>query len=134
MGPSAQSSGHRRRSRSRPFVMGAALAGLTLASGAVPAGASSPPGSEGPLNIPRVAADVRAAVASPASFPGVNGRIAFQGYVNGLPEVYTIRPNGAGVRRITHNTDYDSDPAWSPAADRIAFNFAVPKSDVKPDI
>ncbi len=130
LGPYGLSSGHRRQRRSRRLVMVAALAGLTLASSAVPAGASpSPLGSEGPLDIPRVAAD-----ASPASFPGANGRIAFHGYINRLPETYTIRPNGSGLRRITHNTDYDSDPAWSPAADRIAFNFAVPDSDVNPDI
>lgn len=36
-------------------------------------------------------------------------------------EIYTIRPDSSGAERVTNNSASDSQPAWSPSGDRIAF-------------
>lgn len=53
----------------------------------------------------------------------INGRIAFQAYPNGFPELYTIKAKGGGRTRLTHNQAYDSAPAWAPGGTVIAFQF-----------
>jgi Tol biopolymer transport system component len=54
-----------------------------------------------------------------------NGRIAFEGYPKNAPgntnEVFTIRPNGEGRKRLTHNATADCSPGWSPYGLKIAF-------------
>ena len=59
-----------------------------------------------------------------AAFPGANGRIAFQSGRDdeGAPEIYSINPDGSGPTRLTNNTAFDADPAWSPSGTRIAFS------------
>jgi dipeptidyl aminopeptidase/acylaminoacyl peptidase len=51
-----------------------------------------------------------------ASFPGRDGKIA---YVLG-PHVYTVNPDGSGVRRLTVD-GRNAGPRWSPDGTRIAF-------------
>jgi TolB protein len=51
-----------------------------------------------------------------------NGRIAYQAYPNGFPQLYTIGPAG-DRKRLTHNKTFNSDPAWSPSGRRIAFMY-----------
>jgi uncharacterized repeat protein (TIGR01451 family) len=43
-------------------------------------------------------------------------------FVSGEPRanVYVMRPDGTGVRRLTHD-DASADPSWSPDGQRIAF-------------
>ena len=55
-----------------------------------------------------------------ATFPGVNGRIAF---VRGA-DIYTMRPDGQGVRQLTRFTDGGSAffESWSPDGRLIVFN------------
>jgi TolB protein len=36
-------------------------------------------------------------------------------------EIYTVKPDGRGLRRLTRNRVIDVAPAWSPDGDRIAF-------------
>lgn len=61
-----------------------------------------------------------------AAYPGSNGRIAFASFPrNSTPweEIYTIRPDGTGLLRITTNNGNrvgDVHPAWSPNGKRIA--------------
>jgi Tol biopolymer transport system component len=54
-----------------------------------------------------------------------NGRIAFEGYPKNAPgntnEVFTIKPNGDGRKRLTHNKTPDNQPSWSPYGLRLAF-------------
>jgi TolB protein len=48
-------------------------------------------------------------------------RIAFTGFETGDFEIYTIRPNGTGLRQLTHTHGNDSHPVWSPDGKWIAF-------------
>jgi Tol biopolymer transport system component len=65
------------------------------------------------------------------AFPGENGRIAFA-----AGAIKTIRPDGTKARRVTRPQDWqvDSQPAFSPSGERIAFArdfFRGPRRDWK---
>ena len=75
-----------------------------------------------------IAVVIVAVGAAPASatFPGTDGRIAFNGVVPGTccSEIFTANPNGGEPRRLT-STPGRSDselPDWSPDGQRIAFD------------
>jgi Tol biopolymer transport system component len=57
----------------------------------------------------------------PATTPGSNGRIAFQMDFGRGAEIYTIRPNGLGIKQITEVRGSAEEPDWSPDGTRIAF-------------
>ena len=75
--------------------------------------------------------------ASPAAatFPGTNGRIAFSqadliapvggetGDLSAHSQVFTIRPNGTGLQRLTHvaSDQAAGNPDWAPNGNRIAY-------------
>lgn len=64
--------------------------------------------------------------AAHATAPGQNGRIAFGRYFNDehtRGAIFTIRPNGTGLARVTHwgTALLDSEPDWSPDGRWIAF-------------
>src|SRR5215471_17215465 len=64
--------------------------------------------------------------ASPAwaTFPGTNGRITFAALPTpGAPgkQIYTIEPNGTGLRQLTHLPGDATAPHWSPDGTRIFF-------------
>jgi TolB protein len=52
-------------------------------------------------------------------------RIAFNSFYGGpkAPEIYTVHPDGSGLRRLRHEPkdSYSFDPSWSPDGGRIAF-------------
>jgi WD40 repeat protein len=48
-------------------------------------------------------------------------QLAIAATVNGNTDVYLVRSNGAGLTRLTFNTGYDAEPAWSPTGSTIAF-------------
>lgn len=48
-------------------------------------------------------------------------RIAFVSDRDGNLEIYTMRPDGREVRRLTHHPADDISPCWSPDRTRIAF-------------
>jgi len=65
-----------------------------------------------------------------ATFPGTNARIAFAsdrttgtGVDNptGDREIFTIKPDGTGLKQITHNTTDDISPVFSPDGQQIAY-------------
>jgi TolB protein len=68
-----------------------------------------------------------------AAYPGDNGRIAYVSPRPGGPgtqrEIFTIRKDGTGRRRLTNNDVKDDDPVYSPSGRRIAFERAVGATD-----
>jgi Tol biopolymer transport system component len=73
-------------------------------------------------------------VASPAyaTFPGHNGRIAFQADTGAGNQIYTVRPNGHGLFQVTHvkpaagidpGTSGATTPDWSADGHWIAFSL-----------
>jgi TolB protein len=49
-------------------------------------------------------------------------RIAFTGFETGDFEIYTIRPDGTGLRQLTDTRGNDAHPVWSPDGKWIAFD------------
>jgi Tol biopolymer transport system component len=71
-------------------------------------------------------------IAAPAdaTFPGTNGRIAFALDRRGNGgEIYTMRPDGTGMRRLTHLGPSAERPQWSPDGARIVFQMDRPDDD-----
>ena len=66
-----------------------------------------------------------------ATVHGQNGRIAFRRYFNDAHTrgaIFTIRPDGSGVRQITNPTRtlLDNEPDWAPNGRWIAFDRLAP--------
>ncbi len=58
-----------------------------------------------------------------ATFPGPNGKIAFQSDRDqGNPDIYVMNGNGSSITRLTTHIASDQNPAWSPDGTRIAFD------------
>ena len=65
-----------------------------------------------------------------ATFPGTNGKIVFisqrttgTGVDNptGDSEIFTIGPDGTGLKQLTNNTKDDREPTFSPDGQKIAY-------------
>ncbi len=48
-------------------------------------------------------------------------RIVFSSDRDGNPEIYTIRPDGSELVRLTNNEFGDGEPAWAPYGTRLAY-------------
>jgi TolB protein len=57
-----------------------------------------------------------------ATFPGTQGKIAFQSDRDGNLEIYTMNADGSGQTRLTNNGAIDEHPKWSPDGKKIAFD------------
>lgn len=58
--------------------------------------------------------------ASPAFSPD-GSQIAFVSERSGGAQIYAMATDGSGVRRVTFEGSHNTDPAWSPLGDRIAY-------------
>jgi Tol biopolymer transport system component len=56
-----------------------------------------------------------------ATFPGANGKIAFESNRDGNFEIYVMNPDGTSQTRLTTNPADDRAATWSPDGRRIAF-------------
>src|SRR5215212_6959363 len=73
-----------------------------------------------------LAVSATATAAALATPPGPNGQIAFRRWLNdenSRSALYTMNPDGTGVRRIVPPAKggHDDQPDWSPDGSRIAF-------------
>ena len=59
-----------------------------------------------------------------ATYPGANGRIAYTFEKDGAWQLFTMRPDGTGIRQLTHfrRPQGTGSPDWSPDGTRIAFD------------
>jgi Tol biopolymer transport system component len=84
-----------------------------------------------------VAAGAIAATPTPAHASAAhNGRILFQAVVHKHTQIFTIQPNGSGLRQITHTADAEQAD-WAPDGSAIAFDApgatAVDVFTIRPD-
>jgi Tol biopolymer transport system component len=64
-----------------------------------------------------------------ATFPGANGKIAFEGSGG----IWTVNPDGSGASPIPDGTPSDVGPAWSADGTKIAFSTNVSPPRVFPN-
>jgi dipeptidyl aminopeptidase/acylaminoacyl peptidase len=60
-----------------------------------------------------------------AAFPGANGKIVFTrapSFFSGTTDIYVVNPDGTGETRLTNNSVFDINPAWSADGRKIAFS------------
>jgi len=60
-------------------------------------------------------------VPPPTILPSTHDLIAFVSDRDGSAEIYIMKRDGSGVVRLTYNSFYDYEPAWSPNGQYIAF-------------
>lgn len=72
--------------------------------------------------VDETTSDVVISILSPTATPTLPaGRIAFQSNRDGNYEIYTINPDGSGLKRLTDSQFSDTTPSWSPDGLRLAF-------------
>ncbi len=69
-----------------------------------------------------------------ATYPGVNGRIAFQADSGSGNQIYTVRPNGHDLRQVTHVNGEAKAPDWSPDGRHIVFEHDQDTADICADV
>ncbi len=63
------------------------------------------------------------AIPAHATFPGHNGRIAFQADTGSGNQLYTVRANGHDLFQVTHVDGEATTPDWSPDGHWLAFSL-----------
>ena len=66
-------------------------------------------------NMPQFKFAVRQAV------DDINQRMCFISDLNGVPEVFTAKPDGSDSQQLTEDLDTDAEPVWSPDHTEIAY-------------
>jgi Tol biopolymer transport system component len=67
-----------------------------------------------------------AAAPAQATFPGRNGRLVFQRPIGRQVDLFTVRPSGNGLHRLTRTGEWEERPEWSADGRRIAFARSKP--------
>lgn len=63
-----------------------------------------------------------------ATAPDRNGLIAFWAQTGAGEQLFTVHPNGHGMRQITHVNGDAAHPHWSPDGSRLVFELDTPDS------
>jgi TolB protein len=74
-----------------------------------------------------------------ATFPGQNGKIAFERFESPTASnyhIFTMNPDGSGQANLLGSAFYDTNPEWSPDGTKLAFtrDAARPNTTGNPDI
>jgi Tol biopolymer transport system component len=75
------------------------------------------------LWLPVVAVLTISVIPAQATTPGDNGRIVYSADTGTGLQLFTVRPNGTGVRQITSVAGDATNPDWSPDGRRLVFEF-----------
>ena len=59
--------------------------------------------------------------AAHAAFPGTNGRLVFQRPIGQQSDLFTVKPNGKALRRLTRTRTFEDRAEWSPDGRQLAF-------------
>jgi TolB protein len=73
-----------------------------------------------------VSSGVAMAPRAGATYPGVNGQIAFSATKGGVDQVWTMTATGSNKTRITSPPRENTDPAWNGPSTRIVFSTVPP--------
>ena len=77
------------------------------------------------------AASLAAATPAAATYPGANGRLAFQRPVGDQMDLFTIRPDGGDATRVLRSRVIEERPAWSPDGRTLAFARDTPNGAIE---
>src|SRR6267378_1000370 len=55
------------------------------------------------------------------TFPGTNGKIAFESTRTGTHQIFVMNADGTGQTNLSNNAFEDITPSWSPDGTKIAF-------------
>jgi TolB protein len=67
-----------------------------------------------------------AAAPAHATFPGENGRLVFQRPIGQQIDLFTVKPSGGALRRLTRTPAWEEQAEWSPDGRRLAFARSRP--------
>jgi TolB protein len=67
-----------------------------------------------------------AAAPAQATFPGENGRLVFERPIGAQTDLFTVKPNGKGLRRLTRTRTWEERAEWSPDGRRLAYARSAP--------
>lgn len=83
-----------------------------------------------PLVVLTLAVSLTTASPAGATFPGENGLIVFMSDRTGLPDIFTMRPDGTGVRNLTNSLAIDLVPSFSADGEWITWARIAGTRDV----
>ncbi|HKT61840.1 MAG TPA: hypothetical protein VJQ46_17410 [Gemmatimonadales bacterium] len=96
------------------YPLRVATAAFILLSGACADQSVTP---TGPLETPETAL----ARGGPNQLPTSAGRIYFSGFMTGNYDLFSVKPDGSDLRRLTYGAEFETSPAVSPDGKKIAY-------------
>jgi Tol biopolymer transport system component len=95
----------------------------------------APTHTRAPTGEPELATEAPVAGDTPrptaAVAPAVEGGIAFASLRDGNWEIYVMNADGTGQTRLTNNSVFDQEPAWSPDGKKIAYwSFSARNNEI----